>query len=205
MTVRALVVGATGGIGSACVRELNQQGYQTLGLGSADIDLNHPESIFDQNLTTFDLLVNCAGHSQGSYLGFLGNSWRNQLSQLNVNYVSNLMLLRHYADSRSTGKFVWFNSTVVDAPRPFHSIYASTKSGSKFAIDLVRQDAIHIDILEVKIGLTRTAFRFRNFQGSQSSDQVNSSYDQDRALDPDHVARRTVQSIMQGESFLIVK
>lgn len=205
MTVRALIVGATGGIGSACVRHLNQQGYQTLGLGSADIDLNHPESIFDLDLATFDLLMNCAGHSQGSYLGFLGNSWRNQLSQLNVNYVSNLMLLRHYADSRSTGRFVWFNSTLADSPRPFHSIYASTKAGSKFAIDLMRQEVTHISILEVKIGLTRTGFRFRNFQGSQSMDQVNSSYDQDQALDPDHVARLAVQSIMQGESFLTVK
>ena len=89
MNQRALILGANGGIGSSCVRELNNQGYNTHGVTSRDLDLNFPESIFNFDLSSFDLLVNCTGHSQGTYLGFLNNSWQNQLGQITVHYISN--------------------------------------------------------------------------------------------------------------------
>lgn len=199
MIQRALILGANGGIGSSCVRELNNQGYDTHGVTSRDLDLNFPERIFNFDLSGFDLLVNCTGHSQGTYLGFLKNSWQNQLGQITVNYISNLFLLKHYANSRSKGKYVWISTSLLSlGKRPFHSVYVSSKQASKTAIDLIRTEATHIDILEVNVGPTKTGFRHRNFCGTKTQAEVNSMYDQESSHSPDYVAEQIVSAIKRN-------
>jgi len=203
--VNALVIGSRGGIGASCYNELLRCGYTVSTLTSSDLDLNYPERIFDQNFSEFDVLVNCTGHSRGSYQGFLQNSWQNQLSQITVNYTANLFLLKHYANSRSNGRYVWISTVLMDQARPFHSTYASTKVGSKFAIDLARQEATHIDILEVKVGPTATNFRYNNFNGARTHDQVNIELEQDNSLSPDYVAEHIVQAIKQNKTEIYIK
>ena len=201
----ALVVGSHGGVGSECVKFLEQNGYTTKCLTSQDLDLNCPEQIFELDVDNVDILINCAGHSRGTYQGFLKNTWQNQLSQIMVNYASNLFLFKHYANSRDQGKYVWISSTLVDNPTPFQSVYGSTKSASKFALDLIRQEATHIDILEVKIGLVRTNFRYNNFEGTVSRDQINKEYDQAHALYPDLVAQQILSAIETNQQEIIIQ
>ncbi len=199
-----LLIG-TGGVGSNVQKQLVARGYHVNTLNSKQLDLNYPATVFDLDLSNVDILINCAGHTQGSYQGFLKNSIENQLSQINVNYTSNLFLLKHYANSRINGKYVWCSSNVLDEPRPFHSIYASTKAGSKMAIDLIRQEAIHIDILEVKFGLVKTDFRHRNFCYTQPRDVVDKQYDDLNALDPVYVAEHMVNAIENNTKEIYIK
>ena len=85
MTKNVLVIGASGGIGSACCQLLEQHcKYKTHGWTSEDLDLNYPDRIFETDLSVYDIVINCAAHNQGTYLGFLQNSWQNQLSQIMV-------------------------------------------------------------------------------------------------------------------------
>ena len=194
--MKALVVGSNGGIGSHCVELLAQQGYQVQGLTSSDLDLNFPERVFDINFKDFDLLLNSSGHSQGTYRGFLQNSWHNQISQIMVNYAGNLALLKHFANSRKNGKFVWISTSLMhEHARPFHSVYVSSKQASKTAIDLIRQEASHIRILEVNVGPTKTGFRHRNFEGTKSLQEVNNMYDQEHSLTAEYVADNIVDAI----------
>lgn len=193
--INVLVIGANGGVGqSLCQCLSDDQNYQLHALTSKELDLNYPERIFNIDFTTYDIVINCAGHSQGTYKGFLKNSYANQLSQINVNYISNLFLLKHYATSRTSGKYVWISSTLIDHPRPFHSIYASTKLASKFAIDLIRQEATHIKILEVKTGPIDTNFRFRNFEGTLSMSEIQCTRSE-HTLDPSVVAKKIVNNL----------
>ena len=138
-------------------------------------------------------------------MGKQDNTWQNQVSQITVNYTSNLMLAKHYAQSRSSGQYVWISTILLDSARPFHSIYASTKAASKIALDLVRQDATHISIIEVKVGPTKTNFRYRNFLGSQSQQSVNSMYDQENSLSPQYVAAKIVQAIELNQTEIHIK
>lgn len=197
MFKKALVIGGSGGIGNSCVKSLLSKSYNVTTLNSTELDLNYPERIFDYDLSKFDVVLNCTGHSQGTYLGFLKNTWQNQLSQINVNYISNLFLLKHFANSRTNGHYVWFSTILLDTPRTFHSIYASSKAGSKFAIDLIRDEATHIDILEVKIGLVKTKFRWRNFEGTRDILDINKEYDDLDSLSPDYVAEKTIVALEQ--------
>lgn len=192
---RVLLIGATGGIGSECCKQLASRGYVVSTLNSTQLDLDRPDTVFNVDLSSVDILINCAGHTQGTYHGFLKNTWQNQLSQINVNYVGNLFLLKHFANSRPAGKYVWCSSSVLDKARPFHSIYASTKAGSKVAIDLIRQEAAHIDILEVKFGLVKTKFRYNNFCGTVEQIEVDRQYQQEGALSADYVAGKMVDAI----------
>jgi NADP-dependent 3-hydroxy acid dehydrogenase YdfG len=100
---------------------------------------------------------------------------------------------------------VWISSTLVDNPTPFQSVYGSTKSASKFALDLIRQEATHIDILEVKIGLVRTNFRYNNFEGTVNRDQINKEYDQAHALYPDLVAQQILSAIETNQQEIIIQ
>ena len=80
-----LIIGASGGIGSKLYDAMCQlPDYKVTGWSSKDLNLDHPDRIFSCDFSNFDLLINCAGHNQGTYRGFLENSWQNQLSQITV-------------------------------------------------------------------------------------------------------------------------
>lgn len=203
--IQVLLIGASGGIGSSLSTVLTNCGHKVTAWSSTDLDLNYPERIFAKDFSGYDILINCAGHSQGTFKGFLENSWQNQISQIMVNYTSNLMLCKHYANSRSTGQYVWISTSLLDGARPFHSVYASTKAASKIALDLVRQEAKHIDIIEVKVGPTKTNFRNRNFLGTHSIEEINTMYNQENSLSPDYVAEQIAIAIEQNQPEIYIK
>ena len=107
--------------------------------------------------------------------------------------------------SRPQGKFVWFSTSLLDQARPFHSTYAGSKAASKFALDLIRQEATHIKILEVKVGPTRTRFKYNNFGGTKTQDEINNIYKQENALEPDYVAQHTVDAIIKDLQTIYIK
>jgi short-subunit dehydrogenase len=192
---QVLLIGASGGVGSACVNLLRANDYDVTEWTSKNLDLNFAENVFACDFTPYDILINCAGHSHGTYRGFLQNSWSNQVSQIMVNYVSALAVLKHYALSRNHGKYVWCSSDRIDTPTVYQSVYASTKAGTKFAIDLIRREVTHISILEVKFGLTKTNFRSRNFEGTKTAEEVEQSYGNDDILYPEQIAKNILYGI----------
>jgi short-subunit dehydrogenase len=194
MILNVLVVGATGGIGSACCELLQEKKYNVTSWGSKDLDLNFPDQIFAKDLSNFDIVINCAAHNQGTYQCFLKNNWENQLSQIMVNYASNLFLFKHYANSRSQGKYVWCSTDLSSGVTPYKSVYLSTKVASQYAIDLSRQEVTHISVLEAQFGAVKTNLRYRNFEGTLSPEQVKETYDAD-TLDPKYVATHILEAI----------
>lgn len=196
---RVLIIGATGGIGSNLFHQMaDSANYEVAGWSSQDLDLDYPERIFDCDFSDIDILINCAGHNQGNYQGFAKNSWQNQYSQIRVNYISNLFLLKQYAHQRSQGKYVWLSSVSMDNPRVFHSIYTGTKVASKFSIDLIAQEIEHIKVLEAKIGLVKTNLRYRNFSGTKTPQEVEDTYGDEPFLSADTVAQQVLTAIEQN-------
>lgn len=206
MSKKVLLIGANGGIGSACNKLLAMNSdYQVTEWTSKNLDLNFPENIFKCDFSPYDILINCAGHSQGTYRGFLNNSWQNQLSQIMVNYASTLFLLKHYANSRSSGKYVWCSSDTIQTPSVYQSVYASSKTAAKFAIDLIRDEAKHISMIEVQFGLTKTNLRFRNFEGTKSSQEVDESFNNTNVLHAEQVAKELLFGIENNLNKVTVK
>jgi short-subunit dehydrogenase len=197
-----LVVGSSGGIGKACVKFLQQHDHAVTGIDRSCLDLEDFDSVMAFDLTSYDVVINAVGHTKGTYQGFLGNNYRNIISQINTNMIGNLLLAKNYATTRLSGRYVWISSSVLDSARPFHGVYGSSKAGSKFALDLVRQEATHIDITEVKVGLVKTKFRYHNYCGTRTQEQVDQEYAQNNARDPDTVAEQIIKSVMDNQSFV---
>jgi NADP-dependent 3-hydroxy acid dehydrogenase YdfG len=198
---KTLVIGSRGGIGSALISQIKDCDT----LNSAQLDLDKPEKIDSQDFSNYDYIYNATGHSKGTYLGFQKNSFKNIISQINVNFVSNILLLKKYAEQRNDGTYVWISSDVSDHPRPFHSVYASSKVASRYAFDLIKKEITHIDVVEVKIGLTRTNFRYNNFLGTKTHEQVDKSYDDGRALEPKFIAEQIVQAVNNRQESVHIK
>jgi short-subunit dehydrogenase len=196
---RVLIIGATGGIGNELFQQMaNGEDYEVAGWSSQDLDLDFPERIFDCDFSDIDILINCAGHNQGNYRGFMQNSWQNQYSQIRVNYISNVFLLKHYAQQRPQGKYVWLSSGSMDTPKVYNSIYAGSKIVSKYSIDLIAQEITHIKILEAKIGLVKSKVRYRNFEGTKTMQEVQDTYaNESWAMDCDYVAGQLLLAIKQ--------
>ena len=193
--IQVLVIGASGGIGSACCKLLKQNSkYVITSWNSTDLDLNFPNRIFEKDLSMFDIIINCAAHNQGTYRGFLKNAWQNQLSQIMVNYASNLFLVKHYANSRTNGKYVWCSTDTSSGITPYKSVYLSTKIAGQFAMDLIQQEVTHISIIEAQFKAVRTNLRHRNFEGTLTLAQIENTYDTE-PLTAEHVANHILQAI----------
>ena len=190
-----LLIGKRGGVGQACLPILLNKGYQVTAMTSEDLDLNFPERVFELDLSKVDILINCAGHSRGTYQGFFKNSWQNQLSQINVNFVSNIFLLKHFANSCSRGKYVWISSAAIRNSRSSHSTYVSSKIASKSAIDMVRIECPHIDITEINTGVIKNNFRYVNYDGSKTHKEVEESYVGNSYVESEYVAQNLVKAM----------
>ena len=202
---KVLLIGSSGGIGSACKQLLLFNGYDVTGWHSTELDLNFPDKIFEKDFSSYDILINCAAHNQGTYQGFLKNTNKNQLSQIMVNYVSNLFLLKHYANSRTSGKYVWCSTDLTAGVTPFKSVYLSTKVGSRFAIDLIKQEATHISVLEAEFGQVRSNLRYRNFEGTLTAEEIENSYGNSTVLSSEYVAENIILAIEQNLEKVIIK
>lgn len=204
MKQKVLIIGASGGIGSSLSRLMSTHDYDVAGWSSQDLDLNYPGRIFDCDFSHFDILVNCAGHNRGTWRGNLQNTWENQLSMIIVNYASNFFLMKHYAKSRDSGTYVWISSDSIDQPTTYQGVYAGTKMASKFSLDLLAREADHITVLSAKVGLTKTNFRYRNFEGTKSWQEVEETYGDRKIMSADSVAQRLFQGIKSNTKEMVI-
>lgn len=199
-----LIIGNTGGIGAACEKILKSRHQTVTGFSRSHLDLNNLSGIQNLDLSGFDVVINCAGHNKGTFKGFLKNDYHNIIDQIQVNFIANILLLKKYATSRERGRYVWLNSTSTGKPTPYQSVYGATKVASKFAIDLVRQEASHINITECCIGLTKTNLRFTGYCGTKNRDAVEHEYTQLNALDPYDVSLKIVDAINDDKDLIII-
>ena len=123
---------------------------------------------------------------------------------ITVNYISNLFLLKHYAKSRTSGRYVWISTTSMDNPTPYQSIYTGTKVASKFSIDLMAKEADHIQVLDAKVGLTKTKLRFRNFEGMMTWDEVNNTYGDAKVLSALEAAEGILAGIEENKTEVLI-
>ena len=198
--MNSIVIGSRGGIGSALQKKLGCDGVT-----SQDLDLYYPTNIQFYDFKQYDTVYNAAGHSKGTYLGFQQNTHENILSQINVNFVSNILLLKRFAEQKENGTYVWISSDVMDHPRPFHSVYASSKVASQYAMDLIKKEITHINIVEIKLGFTKTNFRYNNFLGTKTREEVDQSYNGETPLDPVFVAEQIIDTVSKGELYRNIK
>jgi short-subunit dehydrogenase len=199
-----LIIGRDGGLGSACQQILQARHETITAFSRQDLDLSDSANIMHIDLSPFDIVINCTGHNKGMFRGFLDNDYRNIVDLIQVNYIANLLILKNYATNRKHGRYVWINSSTTQHPTVYQSMYASSKAASKFALDLIKQEAHHINITECYVGLTKTKMRYAGYCGTKSYHLVDQEYDKLGALDAMEVAKRIIDAVDHGQESAVI-
>ena len=141
MRRRALVTGASRGIGRAIVQRLRSDGYWVVAPDRRALDLSSQislESFLKDGALDADILVNCAGENLPKMIPLITDD--HLMRTLEVNFVSAFRLIRHYANtmkSRGWGRIVNVSSCYSTLARAGRAPY----SASKAALDSLTRTA----------------------------------------------------------------
>ena len=198
------IFGANGGMGSACASVLQSRNETVSQFTRQDLDFLDTNAVSAFDLSGFTHVINCTGTTRGTYQGFLKNQPENIAEQITVNLTNNLLLLKNFITTNPTGHYTWIGSVVSKSPRPFHSVYGCTKAASTFATNLIQLEARTAKITEVRLGLVATNFRYTNYNGSKTQQEVAEEYSAGNALAPEYCAVQIIDGILEKKQLIEV-
>jgi 3-hydroxy acid dehydrogenase/malonic semialdehyde reductase len=182
----ALVFGATGGIGSATVRQLNSRRYHVVGVGRPQLDLYgamfeahkrpNVSSVIDE--VDPDVIVNCAGVLEGDFT-----------QVFDVNVASCWHIIQHYIQRPELVKpvsILLVGSTAYSGGRRSYPLYSASKAALH---NLVQGCQEILADRSIKLSLLHPA-RVR----TRMSEQLPKT---DRQLTATQVARELVKMIKE--------
>jgi short-subunit dehydrogenase len=191
------LTGGSSGIGLATRQLFEANGHQVYAPVRSELDITDFSAIDKLNLSSYDVVVNCAGANQGAYLGWHTNSWQNQVNHVAVNFTGPLLLAKQYTRQRHTGQFVYVTSTSVDDPISYTIFMVGSKGALRLSLNAVQRDYPNILFTEIVPGKTRTNMLKQNYQGTKSDEEIEKLYQKDSCLTADQVAQAILTSIDQ--------
>ena len=189
------LTGGSSGIGQAVYQLLNSRGYKVTAPSRKTLNLIDFSAIDSLDLSTYDVVINCAGANQGAYLGWQKNSWQNQQNHVSVNFTGPLLLAKQYTRQRATGQFVYITSASADDPISYTIFMIGSKIALRHSLNAVKKDYPGILFTEIVPGKTRTNMLRQNYQGTRSDQDIAEEYARGAVLDPDQVAYTIVSAI----------
>jgi short-subunit dehydrogenase len=218
---RALVTGASAGIGLEIARELAARGaHLTLAarrldrleelaaalrathgieIGTIEADLAHPDGARDLIAACgegpeIDVLVNNAGvgmHGDG-----VAHAWASERQMIQLNVVAVAELTKHFAGrmrSRGTGRILQVASTASFLPCPGYAAYGATKAFVLHHAEALDEELRDVDVRVLALcpGSTNTDF-FEISGNVRGRAQIATS------LEPSVVARAGVDALERG-------
>ena len=189
------LTGGSSGIGQAVYQLLNSRGYKVTAPSRKTLNLIDFSAIDSLDLSTYDVVINCAGANQGAYLGWQKNSWQNQQNHVSVNFTGPLLLAKQYTRQRATGQFVYITSASADDPISYTIFMVGSKIALRHSLNAVKKDYPGILFTEIVPGKTRTNMLRQNYQGTRSDQDIAEEYSRGAVLDPDQVAYTIVSAI----------
>ncbi len=218
---RALVTGASAGIGHEIARELAARGaHLTLVARRLDrlrelasclqaahgvevdvlqVDLSHPDGAQDLiracgDAADIDVLVNNAGvgmHGDG-----IGHAWGREHDMLQLNVVAVAELTKHFAGrmrERGSGRILQVASTASFLPCPGYAAYGATK-----AFVLHHAEALDEELRESGVRVLALCPGSTNTDFFEISGNVRGRAQVATSLDPVDVARAGVDAVQRG-------
>jgi NADP-dependent 3-hydroxy acid dehydrogenase YdfG len=191
---KIFLTGGSSGIGKAC-SELLSTDYHVTAPTRQQFDLAELKQFDNLDLSSYDIVINCAGTNAGTHLGFLDNSYQNQHSQVNINFVAPLLLAKQYIKTRNTGHFIYISSISIDEPRTYNVFGSASKAALRFSLDTIKKDFEQFLFTEICPGKTKTNMLYQNYQGIKTHDEVESEYARSKFLLPTTVAESVLFAI----------
>lgn len=178
---KILITGASSGIGKVTSDYLMSFGFCVTALTRDQLDLNDLNKVKSFDLTSFDILINNAGHELGLGCRFDEISHDDFLSQMNVNLLAPMILSHNFITQNSSGLVINITSGIVDEYRINSVPYYTSKSAlQKFCKSLREDMKENFRVVEIKPKRINTEFMLKN-----NAKQLNNNF----LIEPIEVAK----------------
>jgi short-subunit dehydrogenase len=192
--LKIFVTGGTGGVGSAIVKHLSAD-HEVTAPDRHQLDLLDFDTIENLDLSSYDVVINCAAANAGAYLGWHDNSWTNQAHQVNVNFTAALLLVKQYTRQRNTGQFIYMTSTNIDDPIAYNIFYTAAKAALRFSMNAIKKNFPNMVFTEICPGKIKTRMLEQNYQGTKTADEIEELYAKGPFLKTQDIIRVTELAI----------
>jgi NADP-dependent 3-hydroxy acid dehydrogenase YdfG len=191
---KIFVTGASAGVGQA-VSNLLGQLYEITAPTRNELDLADFAAIDRLDLSSYDVIVNCAGANVGAYNGWQGNTWENQKNQVDVNFTGALLLAKQYIKQQTRGQFVYFTSGNIDDPIAYNIFYTASKAALRYSMNTLRKECPGLVITEICPGKIRSNMLRQNYQDTKTDTEIEQLYAKGPVLYPVDIAIQVQHAI----------
>jgi short-subunit dehydrogenase len=162
--MRIAITGTSSGIGRELCDQLNND-HNVVCITRNDLDLNNINAVAIYNMSTVDMLINCAGTDRGGKIAFAEQDAISIVNTLTTNLLSPIVLAQKALKLNSACKIVNITSTNNKQYWPNNLAYSLSKKALSEFGRMLQVDHSAVNCLEIQLGLTKTNFNQNRYVG----------------------------------------
>lgn len=159
-----LITGSSSGVGHGLLLSLSKS-YTVVGLSRSELDLSNTEQVSNFVMPTVDMLINCAGTDIGGKIEFTKHNTNEIVNIINTNLVAPVLLSQKALKNNINCKIVNVTSTNNKKYYANNLAYSLTKKALESFTNMLQVEYPKANILEVRLGLTKTNFNHSRYKG----------------------------------------
>lgn len=191
-----LITGSSSGVGEGLMLSLSKT-HDVIGLTRNDLDLSNITNVATFNMPHVDMLINCAGTDIGGKIEFTKHNTNEVVTIINTNLIAPVLLSQKALQINSNCKIVNITSTNNIKYYPNNLTYSLSKKSLESFTNMLRVEYPSIDILEVRLGLTKTNFNHNRFKGHE--ERYNDIYYVNKHLKVEDVVTKIEEVLFNDE------
>ena len=161
-----LITGSSSGVGQGLLLSLSKS-YTVVGLSRSELDLSNTEQVSNFVMPTVDMLINCAGTDIGGKIEFIKHNTNEIVNIINTNLVAPVLLSQKALKNNINCKIVNVTSTNNKKYYANNLAYSLTKKALESFTNMLQVEYPKANILEVRLGLTKTNFNRSRYKGHE--------------------------------------
>lgn len=164
--MRILITGSASGVGKGLMLSLSNSN-EVIGLTRNELDLSNVVDVTMFDMPHVDMLINCAGTDIGGKIEFTKHKVSEVVTIINTNLIAPVLLSQKALTVNSNCKIVNVTSTNNIKYYPNNLTYSLTKKALESFTNMLQVEYPKANILEVRLGLTKTNFNQNRFKGHE--------------------------------------